>query len=66
MLNKLLAGVFLNTFGILGILGNILSIIVFTRPPMKSDTNLILCGKYQIRLKNFPTSMTTKRLKKLT
>ena len=45
LVKKLIGGVLLSTFGILGILGNILSITVLTRPTMKTDTNLILCGK---------------------
>ena len=34
------------TLSILGVIGNVLSIIVFTRPTMKSDINFILIGKY--------------------
>ena len=40
-----MCGVFLSAFSILGIIGNILSIIVFTRPSMRTDSNLILSGK---------------------
>ena len=42
---RVLCGVLLSTFGILGIIGNMLSIIVFTRPSMKSGVSLIFCGK---------------------
>ena len=43
---RVLCGVFLSTFGVLGIIGNIIVIIVFTRPSMRSATNMIFCGKY--------------------
>jgi hypothetical protein len=39
---KVICGVLLSTFGILGIVGNILSIIVFTRPSMKKSGNSII------------------------
>jgi len=42
MRKRIMCGVFLSTFSILGIIGNILSIIVFTRPSMRTDSNLIL------------------------
>ena len=45
MRKRIMCGVFLSTFSILGIIGNILSIIVFTRPSMRTDSNLILSGK---------------------
>ena len=45
MRTRVMCGVFLSTFSILGIIGNILSIIVFTRPSMRTDSNLILSGK---------------------
>ena len=45
---KVICGVFLSTFGILGIVGNILSIIVFTRPSMKKSGNsIIFCGMHK-------------------
>ena len=47
---RVLCGVLLSTFGILGIIGNILSIIVFTRSSMnqaKSGDSLIFCGMYE-------------------
>ena len=43
---RILCGVLLSTFGVLGIIGNIIVIIVFTRPSMRSATNMIFCGKY--------------------
>ena len=43
---RVVCGVFLSTFGILGIIGNILSIIVFTRPSMRTGSYLIFCGKW--------------------
>ena len=43
---RVLCGVFLSTFGVLGIIGNIIVIIVFTRPSMRSATNMIFCGKH--------------------
>ena len=44
---KVICGVLLSTFGILGIVGNILSIIVFTRPSMKKSGNsIIFCGTF--------------------
>ena len=44
---KVLCGVLYSTFGTLGILGNVLSIIVFTRSGMRSnDSYMILCGMY--------------------
>ena len=42
---RVLCGVLLSTFGILGIIGNMLSIIVFTRPSMRSGVSLIFCGE---------------------
>ena len=45
MRTRVMCGVFLSTFSILGIIGNVLSIIVFTRPSMRTDSNLILSGK---------------------
>ena len=33
--------------GICGIIANILSLIVATRPEMKSNTNLVLMGEYE-------------------
>ena len=42
-------GVLLNGVGLLGLVGNILSIIVLSRPQMKSSINCILIG----RLGNF-------------
>ena len=45
MRKRIICGVFLSTFSILGIIGNILSIIVFTRPSMRTDSNFILSGK---------------------
>ena len=41
------------TLSILGVIGNILSIIVFTRPTMKSDINFILIGKYTYKVQLF-------------
>ena len=52
MVKRLLCGVFLCSFGILGIIGNILSIIVFTRS-MKSVNNMIVCGKSNNKNLNF-------------
>jgi len=37
-------GVFLNLVGLCGLLGNLLSIIVLSRPQMKSSINCILLG----------------------
>ena len=37
-------GVLLNSIGLLGFCGNILSIIVLSRPQMKSSINCILIG----------------------
>ena len=45
MRKRIMLGVFLCTFSILGIICNILSIIVFTRPSMRTDSNLILSGE---------------------
>ena len=39
-------GVLLNGVGLLGLVGNILSIIVLSRPQMKSSINCILIGTY--------------------
>jgi hypothetical protein len=38
-------GVLLNCVGLLGLLGNLLSIIVLSRPQMKSSINCILIGE---------------------
>ena len=38
-------GIFLNFVGLLGLLGNVLSIIVLSRPQMRSSINCILIGK---------------------
>ena len=43
---KTLCGGILSSLSILGIIGNILSIIVFTRPKMNSSSDKILLGKY--------------------
>ena len=41
---KVLCGTILTSLGILGFIGNILSIIVFTRRSMKSNIDLVFCG----------------------
>ena len=38
-------GVLLNSVGLMGLLGNLLSIIVLSRPQMKSSINCILIGE---------------------
>ncbi|XP_040578439.2 FMRFamide receptor [Lepeophtheirus salmonis] len=40
----LIAGFFLNIIGILGLVGNLLSIAILSRPQMKGSTNTILIG----------------------
>ena len=45
ILRKILCGGVLSTMSILGIIGNIMSIIVFTRPKMNSSSDTILLGK---------------------
>ncbi len=39
-------GVLLNGIGLLGLLGNVLSIAVLSRPQMKSSINCILLGNF--------------------
>ncbi len=43
-------GVLLNCIGVLGLVGNLLSIIVLSRPQMKSSINCILIGKIRVLL----------------
>ena len=43
---RVLCGALLSTFGIFGIIGNIFSIIVFTRPSMRTGCYLIFSGKW--------------------
>ena len=45
ILRKILCGGVLSTMSIFGIIGNIMSIIVFTRPKMNSSSDTILLGK---------------------
>ena len=45
ILRKILCGGVLSTMSMLGIIGNIMSIIVFTRPKMNSSSDTILLGK---------------------
>ena len=45
LLRKILCGGLLSTLGILGVIGNIMAIIVFTRPNMNSAGDRILLGK---------------------
>ena len=45
ILRKMLCGGILSTMSILGIIGNIMSIVVFTRPKMNSSSDTILLGK---------------------
>lgn len=40
----LVPGVFLNGIGVLGLVGNVISSIVLSRPQMKSSINCILIG----------------------
>ena len=47
LLRKILCGGLLSTLGILGVIGNIMAIIVFTRPNMNSAGDRILLGKNQ-------------------
>ena len=49
-------GVLLNGVGLLGLVGNILSIIVLSRPQMKSSINCILIGKAYVLLKQHKRS----------
>ena len=48
LLRKILCGGLLSTLGILGVIGNIMAIIVFTRPNMNSAGDRILLGKNQL------------------
>jgi hypothetical protein len=45
-------GVLINSVGVLGLLGNVVSIVVLSRPQMKSSINTLLIGLVTI-LKNF-------------
>ena len=42
--NFLLPAVFLNGVGLLGLVGNLISIFILSRPQMKGSTNCILIG----------------------
>lgn len=44
MFEFLVPSVFLNGVGILGLVGNLLSIFILSRPQMKGSTNCILIG----------------------
>jgi hypothetical protein len=45
-------GVLINSVGVLGLLGNVVSIVVLSRPQMKSSINTLLIGLVTI-FKNF-------------
>ena len=49
-------GVLLSTLGLLGLLGNFLSIFVLSRPQMRSSINCMLIGKLVHLLINVPNT----------